>query len=96
MSQSANQGEATQFQNTVFGEIDVKKEDLVKGIRIINTYESFREERELKYEGKEYNNEEEIVKYTEIKINGEKINFTFRYYFQKEGTYQILFLLKKN
>ena len=43
-----------------------------------------------------YKNEDEIKKNIEIKINGEKIDFMYKYNFNKEGKYKIEYSFASN
>ena len=71
-------------------EIYIKEEDINKNIRIINSFENVKKEKQ--YKDKEtddmYANENEI-KRCEIKINGESIPFCYFYKFKKSGKYNI-------
>ena len=73
--------------NNIIGEIDIKKEDINKDIRIINSFENVK--RKWKWEDRDddikYLNEKEIKENIEIKINGKLIEFTYYYKFNKEG-----------
>ena len=44
----------------------------------------------------EYENESEIKDNIEIIINEKKIEFSYTYKFEKEGTYKIIYYFKKN
>ena len=43
-----------------------------------------------------FENEKEIKENIEIKINGNKIGFSYYYQFKKEGEYRIEYIFKKN
>ena len=84
--------------NKIIGEIYIKKEDINKDIRIINSFEN------VKREGRwvdrdddiKYLNEKEIKENIEIKINGKLIEFTYYYKFNKEGKHTIEYSFKNN
>ena len=80
--------------NIILGEIYIKKEDVGKYIRIINSFENIKREWHFKDSDEDwkYENEKDI----EIKINGKKIKFTYKYKFNKEGKYIIKYLFKNN
>ena len=84
------------YDNIIKGEIFIKKDDVDKNIRIINSFENVKREEEWKYpdEDWEYENEKEIKENIEIKINGKVIKFTYYYKFNKEGKYIIKYLFK--
>ena len=76
--------------NFITAEIDIKEEDIHKGIRIINSFENVKKEN--KWEDEETDNikgNEKEIKRCEIKINGESIPFCYLYKFSKSGKYQI-------
>ena len=83
--------------NTIIGEINIKKTDINSDIPIINSYENFiRKYSNLKVEDEDkYKNEKEIKENIEIKINEQKIEFSYNYKFTKEGKYKIEYLFKK-
>ena len=76
--------------NIIIGEIYIKKEDINKDIKIINSFENAK--RENKWVDNpnhiKYLNEKEIKENIEIKINGKLIEFTYYYQFNKEGKYK--------
>ena len=76
--------------NFITAEIDIKEEDIYKGIRIINSFENAKKENEWKDQetDSEKGNEKEI-KRCEIKINGDPIPFCYLYKFNKSGKYRI-------
>ena len=74
----------------ITAEIDIKEEDIHKGIRIINSFENAKKEN--KWEDKENDNikgNEKEIKRCEIKINGDPIPFCYLYKFNKSGKYRI-------
>ena len=74
------------IENKIIGEIHIKKEDINKDIRIINSFENVKRELKLKDDDDfKYLNEKEIKENIEIKINGKIIEFTYYYKFNKEG-----------
>jgi len=83
--------------NIIIGEINISSNDINKDIQIINSFENLK--RKYKWENKEddykYENEKEIKENIEIRINGEKIEYSYLYKFNKEGKYKIEYLFKK-
>ena len=84
--------------NKIIGEIYIKKRDINKDIRIINSYENVKREKKRKDEDDDwkYSNEKEIKENIEIKINGKLIEFTYYHKFNKEGKYTIEYSFKNN
>ena len=84
--------------NIIIGEINISSNDINKDIQIINSFENFKrmEKLEDQEDDYKYKNEKEIKENIEIKINGEKINFSYIYKFNKEGKYKIEYFFKKN
>ena len=84
--------------NSITGEINISSNDINKDIQIINSFENFKrmEKLEDQEDDYKYKNEKEIKENIEIKINGEKINFSYIYKFNKEGKYKIEYFFKKN
>ena len=83
--------------NVIISEVNINTQDINKDIQIINSYENYRRKKETK-DGKinpEYDNEKDIKENIEIKINGEKIPFSYMYKFKKEGKYKIEYIFKK-
>ena len=75
--------------NCIISEINIRKEDIGKEIRIINSYEEYIRNLDYSEEFRdEYKNEEEI-KECKIAINNEEISFCYFYKCIKEGKYQI-------
>ena len=75
--------------NCIISEINIRKEDIGKQIRIINSYEEYFRNLDYSEEFRdEYKNEEEI-KECKIAINNEEISFCYFYKCIKEGKYQI-------
>ena len=84
--------------NIITGEIYIGQENVNKDIQIINSFENYQRSKneELNNENDAKNvNENEIKENTEIKINGNKIEFAYTYKFQSEGTYTIEYFIKK-
>ena len=85
--------------NKIIGVIYIKKEDINKDIRIINSFVNRKRRKKIK-ENKDddwkYSNENEIKENIEIKINGKFIEFTYYYIFNKEGKYIIEYSFKNN
>ena len=89
---------AISTKNVIISEVNINTQDINKDIQIIYSYENYRRKRETK-DGKinpEYDNEKDIKENIEIKINGEKIPFSYMYKFKKEGIYRIEYIFKKN
>ena len=85
--------------NIITGEIYINSENVNKDILIINSFENFQRSnnKELNNENDAKNlNENEIKENTEIKINGNKIEFSYTYKFETEGIYTIEYFIKKN
>ena len=85
--------------NIITGEIYINSENVNKDILIINSFENFQRinNKELNNENDAKNlNENEIKENTEIKINGNKIEFSYTYKFESEGIYTIEYFIKKN
>ena len=84
--------------NIIIGEIYIKKEDLNKNIRIINSYENLKREGKLEdsVDDWKYENEKEIKENIEIKLNGKIIEFTYYFRFNKKGKYIIEYSFKNN
>ena len=80
--------------NYINAEIYIKEEDINKIIRIINSFENYKKEYELKDEETDniYANEEEIKK-CKIKINEKLIDFSYYYKFNQKGKYYIKYSL---
>ena len=84
--------------NKIIGEIFIRKEDIDKDIIIINSLDNIN--REYKYNFKDnyndYLKENELKENVEIRINGEKIKFSYTHKFEKEGNHKIEYIFKKN
>ena len=82
--------------NYIDAEIYIKEEDINKDVRIINSFDNYKRENELKDEETEtdniYPNEKEI-KRCKIEINGKLNKFSYFYKFNKEGKYNIKYSL---
>ena len=72
--------------NYIFGEINIKEEDINKEIRIINSLENYQRENKLKVEENDYKEIKEKIK---IEINNNIIEFNYYYKFKESGKYQI-------
>ena len=79
-------------ENHIIAEINIKKEDIGKKIKIINSYEQFKRENDW-YENDDdkYLNEKEMKDKCEIIIDDNKIPFNYFHEFDKEGKYEITF-----
>ena len=84
--------------NIIIGVINIKEKNINKKVRIINSFENVKREREKKNKNDDwkYENEKEIKENIEIKINGKLIEFTYYYKFNKEGKYIIEYSFKNN
>ena len=69
-----------------------KDDNLNKSIRILNCYEEAKKDNSW-IEG--INNEKEIKENCELYLNGKKIDFCYKYKFDKEGKYIIKIMFKK-
>ena len=78
--------------NIIKAEIKIEKGDINKDFQIINCHEY----RKIDNIDNEMDNKEEIQENVEIKINGEKIEFSFYQQFKKEGKHKIEYLCKNN
>ena len=83
----------TKKDNVIISKINIKKDDVNKFIRILNSYEEI-----LRFNGKNnleesLKNEEEI-KECEIRINDELIKFKYFHTFKNEGDYTIEYTFK--
>ena len=82
--------------NYIIAEIEIKEEDINKNIKIISSYEEMKKincwkDRKDDYK---YENEKEIKENCEIKINNNKIQFSYYYIFKNEGKYKIEYTFK--
>ena len=90
--------------NKIIGEINIMNEDVNIPIQIINSFENWKSQhmnKGVKKENDEDNylnneNEDELKKNIEIKINGKKISFAYLFSFEKQGKYEIEYIFKKN
>ena len=85
--------------NYILAELYIGDEDINKNIRIINSYEEFLRttypsffEEMIKTE--ENKNNEEEIKQTQIRINGELIPFSYFHQFKRKGNYTIKYSFK--
>ena len=85
--------------NYILAELYIGDEDINKNIRIINSYEEFLRTtypsffEEMIKTNEHINNEEEI-KQTQIRINGELIPFSYFHQFKRKGNYTIKYSFK--
>ena len=82
----------------IIAEIVIKKEDINKDIRIINSFENYKRENKLKDGKDDYKkeNEKEIKENCKININDKMIPFSYYYKFNKEGKYIIKYFFINN
>ena len=83
--------------NIIIGEINISQNDINKDIQIINSFENYKKINQLNDKDDDWKqkNEEEIKENIEIKINGEKTEFSYLYKFKKKGLHRIEYLFKK-
>ena len=74
----------------------IKINDVNKDVRIINSFEEYMRENNMKInvEDDEYKNEKEIKDNCEIEMNNIKIKFSYFYKFKNEGIYKIKYIFK--
>ena len=90
--------------NYITSEIEINEKDINKDIRIINSFEQFKRDNQLKknennYEYENENkflNERDIAENCEIKINNKIIPFSYLYKFNEKGKYIIKYTFKNN
>ena len=85
--------------NYITAEINIEEEDINKDIRIINSYEEYIRNNNLKMETEnfnKYNNEKEIKDNFKIEINNKSIDLNYFYKFQEKGKYNIKYIYKNN
>ena len=76
--------------NYIDAEIDIKEKDINKNIKIINSFENVKKEKNWKDdETDNIKGNQKEIKRCEIKINGESIPFCYRYNFNKSGKHNI-------
>ena len=80
--------------NYINAEIYIKEELINKKIRIINSFDNYKKENEIKDKETDniYENEKEI-KRCKIKINEKLIDFSYYYKFNQKGKYNIKYSL---
>ena len=85
-------------ENKIIGEIIIYPNDVYRDIQIINSFENLKRIWGLndKEDDWKYENEKEIKESIEIKINRQKIDFSYLYRFNNEGIYKIEYIFKKN
>ena len=79
-------------ENYIIGEINIKRKDIDKKIRIINSYEEYMRNKHWKI--KEELKNEEKIKECEIIINNKLYSFSYFFNFKKEGRYIIKYKFK--
>ena len=84
------------YTNVIIGHIKIDNNNLNKDIRIINSYDEYKKSNNDKEYDDNIKNEKEIKDNIEIKINGEKINFSYFYKFTSKGNYRIEYSFKNN
>ena len=81
--------------NIIISEVYISPQDIGKDIQIINSYENYSKKQSIDTKYPEYYNDKDIKENVEIKINGEKIPFSYMHKFKKEGKYKIEYIFKK-
>ena len=74
-------------ENYIIGEIEIKEEDINKDIRIINSFEEVKRNKEWpkdKENDYKYENEKEIKENCKIEINNKIISFCYYYKFKRK------------
>ena len=79
--------------NYISAEIEIDSKNINKDILIINSYEESKRRMNVSNIEENLKNEEEI-KQCQIKINNEKINFSYVHNFKKAGRYTIYYIFK--
>jgi len=84
--------------NYIKGKIIIGLDDINKDIRIINSFENVKSTENIndKKDDINYNNEEEIKENVVIKIDKKIIDFSYYHKFEKEGEYDIKYIIKRN
>ena len=88
-----NENENNNSDNYIIAEFLIDNRNINKDILIINSYEKMKGNTNNIYLDEKLKNEKKI-KECEIRINGEKINFSYNYNFKREGTYKIMYSFK--
>ena len=87
-------------ENYIISELYIKEEDINKDIKIINSYEQYKNEKKFfeGYGGDEYKyeNEKEIKEKCKIKINDEIIPFNYFHKFEKVGKFEIKYIFSED
>jgi len=79
--------------NFIQGEIYIKEEQINKKIRIINSYDNYKREKNENCDSKQ-GNEREIMENCVIKINDKEIPFSYYYTFPYSGKFKIEYFFK--
>ena len=85
--------------NYIIAEINIEEKDIIKDIRIINSYEEEHRNNNLLMTKKaidKYGNEKEIKDNCQIKINNNYIDFNYFYKFKEKGKYIIKYIFNNN
>ena len=85
--------------NYIISEIIIKKEDIGKKLRIINSFEECIRNKYIRMDEKEYykyESEKEIKENCKIKINDNNINFNYFHEFKEKGKYIIKYIFTNN
>ena len=84
--------------NYIISEIEITEFDIDKDIKIINSYEQFKREEEMKDNDDDYKyeNEKELKEKCEIEINKTSIPFNYFYKFKEKGKYIVKYIFKEN
>ena len=81
--------------NYIKSELNIDNININKKIQIINSYEEFQKNNNILDNNSKYSNEKEIKNNCEIRINGEKIEFSYYHTFNEKGNYKIEYIFKK-
>ena len=85
------------YDNKILAEIEIKKEDTDKRIRIINSFEeNARYNPWLKINANMEEKNEDEIKQCEIRINDKLVPFNYFYIFKKKGIYKIKYHFNNN
>ena len=79
INRAKNNNKNSTKNNIIIGEINISQNDINKDIQIINSFENYKKISQLKNKDDDWkqNNENEIKENIEIKINGEKTEFSY-------------------
>ena len=87
-------GKSISINNYIIAEIIIKDDDIDKNIRIINSYEECKKQKNMEESIKEEKMNEEEIKQCIIEINNEPIPFKYNHIFSEAGKYIIKYSFK--